>query len=318
MQYKPFGKIDFQTSIIGFGGAAVSGDAGGYGFGSISEKDAINLLHLARDRGINTFDTAPCYGFGESERRIGKAFQDCRKDVFLVSKSGVTWDENKRVRKSNDPQVTRSMLEQSLKDLKTDYIDLYMIHWPDDYFDIRDSMQVIVDAQKLGKVRFIGLCNTYDEDFKKASEIGHIDVIQNNFNLFDQEAKNRLFPLVQNHQLGFMGYGTLDKGILTGRVTPDRKYDKTDVRAVAKWWKAEDRAWKFAAMDQIKAKLTDWNITPLEMALHGSLFHNEVSTALVGAKSPEQLDGVIQAACREDITQEQITEIESIIENHRP
>jgi len=317
MQLRQFGSIDVKVSAIGFGGAAVSGDAGGYGFGSISESDSIELLRSALDQGINLFDTAPCYGYGESERRIGKAFREIRDQVFLVSKSGVTWDENMRVRKTNDPAVTEKMLNQSLVDLQTDYIDLYMIHWPDDYYAIEDAMQVLVDAQKAGKVRYLGLCNTNPTDIEKASTVGKIDVIQNNYNLFDRSAEKELLPLCASKNMGFMSYGTLDKGILTGKVKPDRKYDKTDVRAVAKWWKQEDRSWKFAAMEKIEGLLEKWQVSHLDLALHGVLRNPNVSTALVGMRKPEYLESTVASTCKNPLNDEQFAEIESIINEHR-
>ena len=115
---------------LAFGGAAISGEGGGYGFGDISESAAIDLLKEAYDLGFTIFDTAPIYGFSLSEKRMGKAFKSMRDKVFIVSKSGVTWNESKRVDMTNDPKVARLMLEQSLRDLESDYIDLYMIHWP--------------------------------------------------------------------------------------------------------------------------------------------------------------------------------------------
>ena len=111
-----------------FGGASVSGEGGGYGFGEISKADSLSLLNHAYDRGIKVFDTAPIYGFGESERRIGAAFKDKREDVFIISKCGVTWHDTKRVNMTNDPQTTKKMIEQSLRDLGSDYIAVSYTH----------------------------------------------------------------------------------------------------------------------------------------------------------------------------------------------
>jgi len=156
---------------LAFGGAAISGEGGGYGFGDINENDSIELLNSAYDKGIRIFDTAPIYGFGLSEVRMGKAFKQTRDKVFIVSKSGVTWGENKRVDMTNDPVVTTKMLEQSLRDLQSDYIDLYMIHWPDTRVDIRRPLEVLAKAKHQGKIKHIGLCNTNIADLEKGSEI---------------------------------------------------------------------------------------------------------------------------------------------------
>ncbi|MCC7430444.1 aldo/keto reductase [bacterium] len=290
MKYRKFGSLDFNVSEVGFGGAAVSGEGGGYGFGFVSETESLNLLHKAHDFGINLFDTAPVYGFGTSEKRIGKAFLKMRDKVFIVSKSGVNWDTNKRIGITNDPKIAEKMLNQSLKDLQTDYIDLFMVHWPDTKFDIRKPLETLAKAKKEGKIRAIGLCNSFPEDIQKASEIEKIDVLQSKFNLFANYPKNELFKIIDEKQLGFMSWGTLDKGILTGTVTPDRKYDKVDARSNAPWWKNADRTPKFNAMKKIMPILEKHNHTGLEMALGYVLQFQQVSTALCGIKNLTQLE----------------------------
>lgn len=133
---------DEYTPLL-FGGASISGEGGGYGFGDISKDNAISVLHHALERGIKVYDTAPIYGFGESERRIGEAFKNKREHAFIISKCGVTWHDSKRVNMTNDPVTTKKMIEQSLRDLSTDYIDLYMVHWPDKNTDIRHTLEVL-------------------------------------------------------------------------------------------------------------------------------------------------------------------------------
>lgn len=295
MHYRPFGSLDFAVSIVGFGGAAVSGEGGGYGFGAISEDDSIQLIRYAFEKGINLFDTAPIYGFGESERRIGKALKPFRERVFVVSKCGVTWHDNKRVNMTNDPAVARKMLEQSLRDLNTDYIDLYMIHWPDKQVDIRKPMEVLSRAKTQGKIRAIGLSNTHEEDLRRALEVDRVDVLQSEYNLFHRGIEESLWPLVDEFKLGMMSWGSLDKGILTGRVTRERKFDEYDLRANAPWWKSADRSWKYRAMERIKPLVEAADHTLQQMAL-GYIFQSgHLSTALCGAKSPAQINTVIAA-----------------------
>ena len=280
---------------LAFGGAAISGEGGGYGFGEISEQDAIELLQLAFEFGIRIFDTAPIYGFGLSEKRIGKAFKKNRENVFIVSKSGVTWDQNKRVDMTNDPAVTEKMLEQSLRDLDTDYIDLFMIHWPDSRVDIRRPMEVLYKAQHQGKIKHIGLCNTNPEDLNLAMEIARVEVAQSEFNFFQNSISETLFPLLKKHDLSFMSWGTLDKGILTGRVDEKRKFDESDCRSWAPWWKNADNKSKFLAMKKIWPKLDSTNHTGLELALAFNLSFQEVSVALCGARNKTQLESLFRA-----------------------
>lgn len=287
--------MDFRVTEIGFGGGSISGEGGGYGFGFIGEEDAVSLLHQAFERGINLFDSAPAYGFGLSEKRIGKAFAKTRDDVFIVSKGGITWDDNKRIRIDNNPRVIQKMLEQSLKDLRTDYIDLYMIHWPDKQVDIRKPMEYLSKAKDAGKIHAIGLCNSFAEDVTKAWEVDRVSVLQSEFNLFNSTAKEALFATVREKNMGFMSWGTLDKGILTGRVTPDRTFDGVDARSHAPWWKHDDKTPKFEAMEKIRDLLKESNHSGLELALGYVLQFEELSTALCGMRNTEQLESAIQA-----------------------
>jgi aryl-alcohol dehydrogenase-like predicted oxidoreductase len=280
---------------LAFGGAAISGEGAGYGFGTISDNDSIDLLKLAFERGFRIFDTAPIYGFGLSEKRMGIAFKHMREKVFLVSKSGVTWHENRRVDMTNDPKITLKMLEQSLTDLQTDYIDLYMIHWPDAKVDIRRPMEVLAKAKTQGKIKHIGLCNTYVGDLDKALEIESVEVVQSQFNFFENELQKDLFPFLLKNKIDFMSWGTLDKGILTGRVNNTRKFDKDDCRSWAPWWKSQDHSAKFKAMEKILPILKEEGFSPVSLALAFNLSFKEVSVAICGARNIEQLESLVMA-----------------------
>jgi len=287
--------IKNSTLPLAFGGASISGEGGGYGFGNISEGEAIDLLKEAFDLGLRLFDTAPIYGFGLSEQRLGKAFNQNREKVFIVSKSGVTWHENKRVDMTNKPEVTQKMLEQSLRDLNTDYIDLYMIHWPDANVDIRRPLEILAKAKEQGKIKHIGLCNTTIEDLEKSKEVEKVEVVQSEFNFFQNALAETLFPYLKEHNISFMSWGTLDKGILTGRVDEKRKFDATDCRSWAPWWKNADNKSKFNAMKKIWPLLDKEGHTGLELALAHNLHFEEVTTALCGARNSEQLRSLFKA-----------------------
>ena len=291
----PFGTLDFNVSKIGFGGASISGSGGGYGFGLISDDESLELLRFSYECGINLYDTAPVYGFRKSEQMIGKAFAGIRENLFIVSKGGITWDDRKRIHIDNNPKIVQNMLERSLKDLRTDYIDIYMIHWPDKNIDIRKPMEVLSRAKDDWKVRAIGLCNTSEDEIKKALEIDRVDAIQAECNLFNPLTFENLRSTLQEHQIGFMGWGTLDKGILTGRVTPERIFDPVDARSWAPWWKHEDRRPKYKAMDRIKQLLDENNYSGLELAIGYVLQFSELNTALCGIRSTAQLTSAINA-----------------------
>lgn len=287
---KPFSSYPFI-----FGGASISGDGGGYGFGEISEQKATDLLKLSFDHNIRVFDTAPIYGFGKSEERIGKAFKSSRDKVFIISKAGVTWHSTKRVNMSNDPKVIDQMLHDSLKRLQTDYIDLYMIHWPDEKVDIRHSLEVLAKAKEQHKIKHIGLCNTNEEELKKAFEVERIDFVQSEFNIFNQAPLESIKDVLKEHNIGFMSWGTLDKGIITKRAKEKRTYDACDARSWAPWWKKVNKDEKYKKIEKLENKLKSINLTLLDLALHFNLSHPQLDAVLSGPRNEMQFLEIIES-----------------------
>ena len=280
---------------IGFGGASLSGEGGGYGFGAISENDSEVLLRTSLDRGIKIYDTAPIYGFGLSESRIGKAFSGQRENVFIISKGGITWDLNKRVDINNSPQVIQKMLDQSLKTLNLDYIDLYMIHWPDPRVDIRLPLELLSKEKSKGKIRMIGLCNTNSEDLLKAREIVKIDLVQSELNIFNKSAFKKIEEFIAKENIPFMSWGTLDKGIITGKVKENSKFDSFDARSWAPWWKKSNKDSKIKKMEKILSFLEKNGHTGLELALAHNMSFPSVKNVLCGIKNVNQLNSIFSA-----------------------
>lgn len=280
MIYRNIAAFHSPLPVITFGGASISGEGGGYGFGAMSEGEAEKLLKRAWEQGINLFDTAPIYGFGLSEERLGKYLP---KEAMIISKSGVDWHETKRVNMTNSPVHTERMLHESLKRLKRDVIDIYMIHWPDTKFDIREPLAVLKKAQEEGKIKHIGLCNTNLEDLTRAREICQVEVIQSELNLFNSGAFDSLKE--EWKETFSMSWGTFDKGILTGRVTKERKYDKSDSRHSAPWWNKKDVLKKIERTEQLKNILPEFGLSLQEFCLHYNLYYYGLSTVLIGFKS---------------------------------
>lgn len=279
-----------------FGGAAISGEGGGYGFGK-TEATPEELIQYTYDQGIRIFDSAPIYGFGTSEEILGRCLKNVREKVCIISKSGVHWHENRRVDMSNDPKIARGMLEDSLRRLDSDYIDLYMVHWPDEKVDIRRTIEVLAKAQDEGKIKHLGLCNTFVEDLSKAQEVASIEVIQSEFSIFNHSARDLAVHLSPSQS--FMSWGTLDKGILTGRVTKKREqskdYDENDCRRSAPWWQQKE---VLAKIDKVPALFKLWeefDLSPLEAALSYNLSHDFCDTILMGAKSIADWEAVFKA-----------------------
>lgn len=280
MIYKKVNGFPHDVPVITFGGASISGEGGGYGFGTMSEADSEALLKSAWEAGITLFDTAPIYGFGLSEERFGRYLP---KEAMIISKSGVDWHESKRVNMTNDPAVTEKMLHQSLKRLNRDVIDIYMIHWPDSKVDIRRPLEILIKAKSDGKIKTIGLCNTNPEDLAKAEELTEILVLQSEMNLFNQEPFDRLGSSWKSKLS--MGWGTFDKGILSGRVTKERTFAKEDARSWAPWWNKKEVLKKIERTESLKKILDEYSISLPEFCLQYSLYYYGLTTCLIGFKT---------------------------------
>lgn len=269
-------------SQLVLGGAALSGAGGGYGFGEIDEASIQKLLEGAIDLGIATFDTAPIYGFGQSEKMLGKYLRAKRDKIQIITKGGVSWHSNKRVNMTNDPKVIESMLHDSLRCLNSDYIDTYLIHYPDPKVDIRKSLEVVEKARSQGKVLNIGLSNTNTQEINLALEVTPINLIQNQCNLF----QNDFIDLTDFPSAYTMGWGTLDKGILTGRVNNSRKFDESDFRSWAPWWKKSSWKERVKHVENFKRKHPKVDMTTFAL----NFSKNQVDSLICGAKSFESLN----------------------------
>lgn len=271
---------------IAFGGASISGEGGGYGFGNISDAEAEKLLLHAYERGVRVFDTAPIYGFGLSEMRFGKYLPD---DAQIISKSGVHWHENRRVDMTNAPEVTEKMLLESLKRLNREVIDVYMIHWPDPRVDIRKPIETLRSYQEKGAIKHLGLCNTNSEDLSKAQEVAEIKYLQSEINLFKSESFSGLDP----EKFITMSWGTFDKGILTGRVFKGRKFDETDCRSWAPWWNNKEVLAKVDRAEALVLILEDKEVSLKHFALQFNLQYKSIDLILAGSKTVEDFDDVL-------------------------
>lgn len=280
MQDKVLGHIP-----MGFGGAALSGEGGGYGFGPMSEKEAEALLGRAWELGIRLFDTAPIYGFGLSEKRMG---QYLPKDAYIVTKGGVDWHPNMRVNMSNAPSVIEKMIVESLKRLNRP-ISMYMIHWPDPKVNIQDSLAVVKKFQDQGDIQEIGLCNTHPSDFLSAKEVCKISGLQSEINLFNHTA----FDFVTEDFLS-MSWGSLDKGILSGRVSQDRKYDASDARSWAPWWNKKEVLKKVERVQALEHLLKKHDLNLAHFALQFISTYKKIRFPLVGAKNIPDLENVFK------------------------
>ncbi len=287
-----------KATTVGLGCGGLSGESGGYGFGAMTDGAAQRVLEKSYELGIRLFDTAPIYGFGESERRLGKFFKahpSFMNDSVIVTKLGVDWDDSKNVRIDNSPEAARRMLGQSLERLGLSKVHVYMIHWPDLAVPVERTMETLADLKSQGMIGSIGVSNFSPEMIKQAEKIAPIDVIQAPFSFASASAKETLLPFCGKEARGFMSYATLAKGILAGTVTGDRKFEDSDVRARSNKTLLQLEAIK-DELAQFRQLAADSAMSVSQLATAWVLSHASVSTALCGCKSIEQVAEIVGAA----------------------
>src|SRR5882672_2128752 len=224
MELRPFGKTGIQISELGFGCWEIGG-----GYGSIEETEFIKAVNRALDLRINCFDTAEAYGFGASEKSLQKALGSRRKEAVITTKFGVGYPDATNYRDGSKKRMT-ACIEKSLTALGTDYVDVYLVHWPDVNTPFAETMNALDELVKSGKVRAVGVSNFRLSQIEEAMRTRRIDVVQYCWNMFDRRMQKEIFPYCRENNIGVMAYGSLAYGLLTGAFTEDTNFESDDWR----------------------------------------------------------------------------------------
>ena len=294
MEYRKFGQTGVDISAIGFGCWEIGG-----GYGSIEETDFIKAINRALEIGINSFDTAEAYGFGASEKSLAKALGSRRKDAVITTKFGVGYPDAPNYRDSARKRVMES-IEKSLKALNTDYVDVYLIHWPDRNVPFEEPMRALDDLVKQGKVRAVGLSNFKLNEIQACMNTRRVDVVQYCWNMFDRRMQKEIFPYCRENKIGVMAYGSLAYGMLTGTLSEEKTFEKNDWRSkrgqlgninLFQHLFGPDHFLKnLRAVEELKGVAQRYKKTLPQLALNWTLSNPVISTALVGCRNPGEVD----------------------------
>jgi len=294
MKYRKLGNSGIDVSVIGHGTWQMGNDF----FGEIDENNAVKAIHASLDNGVNFIDTAAAYGDdGASEKVVAKALEDRRDKVILATKLGVLRFHGQNYVKCLDPAVMRIELEISLKRLKTDYIDLYQIHWPDYNNGIEGALHELVKMKKEGKIRAIGVSNFNTDEIQTAIDIADIASVQPPLNMLNRSSlDNGIIPFCAEHNVGVLTYGSLGGGILAGKaeaLTPGGK----DLRAAFYNFYSEPMLSKCKALLAYLGGIADaHNATVAEVSINWVLGKKGVTIALIGAADPAKATKNTKAA----------------------
>jgi aryl-alcohol dehydrogenase-like predicted oxidoreductase len=285
MEHIKIAGLPHEASSIALGTWAI----GGWMWGGSDEAEAIGTIHAALDKGINLIDTAPVYGFGRSEEIVGKALAGGKREQALIAtKMGLDWSGGHILRNAS-PVRLRQELEDSLKRLKTDVIDIYQVHWPDESSPFEETAGTLDEFRREGKIRAIGVSNFTPKQMDRFRSRAPLSTIQPPYNLFEREIEADVLPYAKDHGLIVLAYGALCRGLLSGKITEKTKFTGDDLRKTDPKFKPPRLAQYLAAVDKLdKLARERFGKTVLDLAVRWILDRGK-TVALWGARRPDQL-----------------------------
>ena len=281
---------------IGFGAWAVGGGDWAFSWGPQDDKDSIAAIHKAIDLGVNWIDTAPVYGLGHSEEIVGRAVKESSIKPFIFTKCGMVWDEKREIRRTL--LDIRRECEQSLRRLQVEAIDLYQIHWPVEDKDIEEGWATMAALQKEGKVRYIGVSNFSTSQIERCLDIAPVTSLQPPYSMINRSVEAEILPYCQQHAIGVINYAPMHSGLLTGAMTKERvaNLPPDDFRRNAKNYQEPHLSRNLAIADFLKQIGARHGVSAGVIAIAWTLSNPAITAAIVGGRSPEQVEGVWPAS----------------------
>jgi aryl-alcohol dehydrogenase-like predicted oxidoreductase len=310
MEYTRLGERGPRVSRIAFGNWSAGGD-----WGRVDRDAAIGATREALDLGVTVFDTARAYGFGAAERLLGEALapeiRSARESIVIATKGGLRNDDGLTVRDSS-PTALRHDLESSLRDLGTDYVDLYQIHWPDPATPIETTAEALADFVAEGLVRHVGVSNYDTRQMAAFMEVRPIDTLQPPYHLFRRDIEGSILPFAREHGIGVLVYGPLGHGLLTGRMTGETTFAADDWRSNSDMFMGEAFRRNLAIVRDLTEFAARRGATVAQLAIAWTLANPAVDVAIVGARSPEQIRQTAPGASLR-LSPDDLAEIESML-----
>lgn len=320
MEKRKLGSSDLEITPIGFGAWAIGG-GWAFGWGPQDDKESIAAIERAVDVGINWIDTAAVYGLGRSERVVAEALKNIgsASRPYVFTKCSLVWDDEGNVSHSLKRDSIRNEIEQSLRRLDTDVIDLYQIHWPrftpdapDD--DVEEGWQTLVDLRDEGKVRYIGVSNFDVSQLERISTIEKLVSLQPPYSAIRRDIESEILPYCERNNIGTIVYSPMQSGLLSGKMTRERAaaFPEDDFRSKSRHFQEPDLTRNLALADKFGEIGSRHGVSAGVVAIAWTLRLPAVTAAIVGARRPEQVDGVVPAADLR-LSDEELAEIEGLL-----
>jgi len=295
MQTRQFGNSDMQITPLGLGTWAIGGGGWAFGWGPQDDEASIATIHRAIDLGINWIDTAAVYGLGHSEEIVAKALKGRSDRPYVFTKGSRVWNDQGEITSSLKEQSLRREVENSLRRLEVDTIDLYQLHWPNPDPDIEEGWSTLAKLKSEGKLRYIGVSNFSVEQMERARKIAPITSLQAPYSLIKRDIERDILPYCQEHNIGVIVYSPMMSGLLSGKMTRERidNFPEDD-------WRKRNEEFQEPRLSRnlkLASLLQDigypYNRTTAEA---WTLRHPAVTGAIVGGRRPEQVEEIIGAA----------------------
>jgi aryl-alcohol dehydrogenase-like predicted oxidoreductase len=307
-----------KVSVMGFGCWPMAGDR----YGAIEDDEAVKAIDRALDRGVNCVDTAPAYGSGHSEEVVARALEKRRRDVILVTKCGVKPPPPGQLgplRDSSRANIMRE-IDASLKRLRTDWVDVLLVHWPDANTPFDETMRGLEEVVTSGRARFVGVSNFTAAMIGECMRTRRVDVSQVGYHMFDRRQEHATFPTCLTEGIGVMGYGSLGHGLLTGAFTtatsfgdPSRDWRGNGVAFGQPIFRGDNFKTNIGVVERLRREVAEPRGVPLsQIALAWVLGNPAISTALVGARTPAEVDAN-DAGAELDLTADERAKIDAIL-----
>jgi aryl-alcohol dehydrogenase-like predicted oxidoreductase len=290
MEFVQIPNTSLQVSRVALGTWAI----GGWMWGGSDEKEAIRTIHAALDGGINLIDTAPVYGFGRSEEIVGKALASGgrRQRSMIATKVGLDWRDGKPFRNATKARIMEEA-ESSLRRLQTDVIDLYQVHWPDPNTPVAEIARAMEELHRAGKIRAIGVSNfspTQMDEFRRAAPL---HTAQPPYNLFERAIEKDVQPYCRDHNIGLLAYGSLCRGLLSGRMSNSSRFKGDDLRKSDPKFQAPRFDQYLAAVEKLdRFARENYGKRVIHLAARWVLDRSQSNIALWGARKPDQLSPI--------------------------
>jgi aryl-alcohol dehydrogenase-like predicted oxidoreductase len=314
METRKLGNSDLHITRVGYGAWAIGGSGWQFAWGSQNDDDSIAAIHRSLELGVNWIDTAAVYGLGHSEEVVGRALKSWSGSrPYVFTKCGLRWDTDGNVRKVLRADSIREEVEDSLRRLSVDAIDLYQIHWPPDpdSFELEEGWTTMADLKREGKVRWIGASNFNVQQLRRAQAIAPVASLQPPYSLIHREVERDILPYCLREGIGVIVYSPMASGLLTGAMTRERiaKLPEDDWRKHHSDFTEPNLSRNLALVERLQQIAQRHGRSAGEVAIAWTLHNPAVTGAIVGARNAKQAEGVMRAGDLH-LTEQEVQEIE--------